>query len=139
MRSVVQCLGVAELIDNRLALLVEDKGFKELMLESEHLAEWEHQPHRARGTFYGNWAHMIIGALAWNLKIWLELLLHHIDAQRAETIIRMEYRTFINLIIRIPTQVLFQARRLVLRLLRVNKWTDLLINAPPILHRLKLA
>ena len=85
MRSVVQCLGIAELIDNRLALLVEDKGFKELVLESEHLAEWEHQPHRARGTFYGNWVHMIIGALAWNLKIWLGLLLHHVDAQRAET------------------------------------------------------
>ncbi len=190
---------------------VEDKGFKELVLEAEHLAEWEHKPYRARGSyrmialrktikvvkgqarledetryffyitnldadtataddvvrlangrcnqenlieqlkngvgatrlpstsFYGNWAHMIIGALAWNLKIWLGLLLHDIDAQRAEAIIRMEYRTFINRIIRVPTQVLYQARRLVFRLLRVNKWTDFLINAPPSLRRLKLA
>lgn len=190
---------------------VEEKGFKELVLEAEHLAEWEHKPYRARGTyrmialrktikvvkgqarledetryffyitnldaetatadevvrlangrcnqenlieqlkngvgatrlpstsFDGNWAHMIIGALAWNLKIWLGLLLHRGDAQRAEAIIRMEYRTFINCIIRVPTQVLYQARRLVFRLLRVNKWTDFLINAPPSLRRLKLA
>lgn len=90
-------------------------------------------------SFHGNWAHMVIGALAWNLKTWLGLLLHPTDAQCADAIIRMEYRTFIRRIIMVPTQVLHHARRLIFRLLRVDRWTDILINAPPKLHRLQLA
>jgi len=191
--------------------VVEEKGFKELVLEAEHLAEWDYTPARGKGTyrmialrktikvlegqarledevryffyvtnldpgtapadevvrlangrgnqenlieqlkngvgatrlpsisFHGNWAHMVIGALAWNLKIWLGLLLHRIGSEHAEAIIRMEYRAFINRIIMVPTQILNQARRLVFRLLGVNRWTEILINAPPRLRQLQLA
>ena len=68
---------------------VEDKGFQELVLEAEHLAEWDHKPYRAHGTY-----RMI--ALRKTIKV-----------------------------------LKGQARRLVFRLLRVNQWTDILINAPP--------
>jgi hypothetical protein len=191
--------------------VVEEKGFKELVVETEHLAEWNYTPGKGHGTyrmvalrktikvlkgqarledevryffyvtnldaastpsdevvrlangrcnqenlieqlkngvgatrlpsisFHGNWAHMVIGALAWNLKIWLGLLLYPSDAQRADAIIRMEYRTFINRIIMVPAQILYQARRWVFRLLSVNRWTEILINAPPRLRKLRLA
>lgn len=66
-------------------------------------------------SFHGNRAHMVIGALAWNLKIWLGLLLLPVDAHRAETIIRMEYRTLIDRLIKAPVQILSQARCLVFR------------------------
>lgn len=191
--------------------VIEDKGFKELVLESEHLAEMNYKPTRAQGTyrmialrktikvlkgqthledeiryffyvtnldaekataeevvrlanarcnqenlieqlkngvgatrlpsisFHGNWAHMLIGALVWNLKVWLGILMQPIDAQCADAIIRMEFRTFIHRLILIPCQVLSQARRLVFRLLSVNRWTDVLIHVPPRLRKLRLA
>ena len=190
--------------------VVEEKGFKELVLEAEHLAEWDYTPTSCRGTyrmialrktikvikgqarledetryffyvtnldtetasdeeivrlangrcnqenlieqlkngvgatrlpsisFHGNWAHMVIGALAWNLKIWLGLLLLPVDAERADAIIRMEYRTFIDRVIKAPVQILSKARRLVFRLLAINRWTDLLVHIPPLLRQLRL-
>lgn len=63
-----------------------------------------------------------------NAAAWLGLLLQSINAQRAEAIIRMEYRSFINRPIMTPCQILYQSRRLVFRLLSVNRWTDLLIR-----------
>lgn len=193
--------------------VVEEKGFKELVLETEHLTEWAYTPARVRShgtyrmialrktikvlkgqarfedevryffyvtnldsdtmsaedvvrlangrcnqenlieqlkngvgatrlpsiSFLGNWAHMVIGALAWNLKAWLGLLIQKIfNDQLGEAIIRMEYRTFINRLILVPCQVLSQARRLVFRLLSINHWSELLVTAPPRLRNLQL-
>jgi hypothetical protein len=191
--------------------VVEEKGFEELVLEAEHVAEWEYTPKRMAGSyrmialrktikvlkgqarledevryffyvtnldpattdtagivrlcnarcnqenlieqlkngvgatrlpsvsFHGNWAHMVIGALAWNLKAWLGLLMSTTEPQLADAILRMEFRTFVNGIIRTPVQILHQARRLVFRLLSVNRWTHILIHAPPRLRQLRLA
>jgi hypothetical protein len=78
-----------------------------------------------------NWAYMVMTSLAWNLKAWLALWLPdepptsklH-DQRQAEkrTLLRMEFRTFVNAMMLIPCQVLRTGRRIVFRLLAWNPW-----------------
>ena len=75
-----------------------------------------------------NWAYMVIATLAWNLKSWLALSItescppvakqiRRADKQR---VIRMDFATFRQTLIQIPTQIVTGGRRLFYRLLT---WT----------------
>ena len=78
--------------------------------------------------FFANWAYLIIASLAWNLKAWAGLLLpEHLGAR---VLIRMEFRRFLNEIMLLPAQILTTGRRLVFRLLAVNRWSLLLLEGP---------
>lgn len=77
-------------------------------------------------NLYSNWAHMVMTALAWNLKSWWALWLPE-DARwrekhRAEKrrVLRMEFRTFLNAFIQIPCQIIRAGRKLVYRVLHYN-------------------
>lgn len=76
-----------------------------------------------------NWAYMLMTSLAWTLKAWAALAVpvsgrwtEKHQAQR-ETILRMEFKTFVNGMIRIPCQVIRKSRR---RILRVLNWNEFL-------------
>jgi len=79
-------------------------------------------------TLVSNWAYMVMAALAWNMKAWFALLLpvegrwHERYEQERDDLLRMEFRTFLNSIIRIPAQVVRTGRKIVLRLMSWNKW-----------------
>ena len=72
-----------------------------------------------------NGAYMAMATLAWNLKCWLALSLKEIGPpkqkakRRAEKhrLIRMDFCTFRQALILIPTQIIRTARRLIYRLL----------------------
>ena len=73
-----------------------------------------------------NWAYMLMTSLAWTLKAWAALLLPIEPRQREEheeerrTWLRMEFKTFINGVIRVPCQIVRQARRTIYRVLGWN-------------------
>lgn len=189
--------------------VVEERGFRDLRLAEEHVAEVEYRPRKARKTyrlvilrkrihvhkgqllladeiryffyvtniaadrlrprgvvrennarchqenlieqlknglaatrmpvreFDANWAYLVIGALAWNLKAWAGLLLPSKLGARA--ILRMEFRRFLNELILLPTQILRSGRRLVFRLLAINRWVPLLMEGTAALKRRRLA
>jgi hypothetical protein len=79
--------------------------------------------HAPVNTLNANWAYMIMASLAWTLKAWMALSLpispRWRDKHRAErdAWLKMEFRTFVNLVINVPAQVLRTGRRLVIRLL----------------------
>jgi hypothetical protein len=87
--------------------------------------------------FYGNWAYLVIAALAWNLKAWAGLLLPE-DLQ-ARTILRMEFRRFLNEIMLLPAQILTSGRRRIFRLLAINRWSRLLLEGVSKLKRWQFA
>ena len=87
--------------------------------------------------FYANWAYFVIASLAWNLKAWAGLLLP--ESLGARALIGMEFRRFLNEIILLPAQILTTGRRLVFRLLAVNRWTLLLLEGTAKLQRWRLA
>ena len=73
-----------------------------------------------------NWSYMVMTSLAWTLKTWSGLLLpvegrwseqHEAEQRR---LLRMEFKTFVNSLIRIPCQIVRQARRTILRVLHWN-------------------
>ncbi|MGQ0668966.1 MAG: IS1380 family transposase [Actinomycetota bacterium] len=66
------------------------------------------------GDLNSNWAFMVIASLAWSLKAWFALLAP--PASRT-SLLRMEFRGFINSFVHIPAQVVLSGRRLIVRLL----------------------
>jgi hypothetical protein len=70
-----------------------------------------------------NWAYMVMTALAWNLKAWWALWLPETGRWREKhqaqkhRILRMEFRTFLNALIKIPCQIVRSGRKLIYRVL----------------------
>jgi hypothetical protein len=81
-----------------------------------------------------NWAYMVMASLAWTLKAWFALSLPATGrwAQKHEeqkqTLLRMEFKTFLNVMMRLPCQVLRTGRRIVYRLLSWNPWLEVLLR-----------
>jgi len=73
------------------------------------------------GDLVSNWAYAVMASLAWTLKSWFALLVRD-GGHRAE-LLKMEFRKFLNAIIRIPTQILTTGRQIIFRILGYNQWT----------------
>jgi hypothetical protein len=90
--------------------------------------------HAPVNTLNANGAYMLMASLAWTLKAWFALSMpvspRWQDRHRAEreTLLRMEFRTFVSAIINIPAQILRTGRRLIFRLLAWNPWEHLLLR-----------
>ena len=87
--------------------------------------------------FDANWAYLVIACLALSLKTWAGLLLPRELSARA--ILRMEFRRFLNEIVLLPAEILRTGRRLVFRLLAINRWVPLLLDGTQRLKHLRLA
>ncbi len=89
-----------------------------------------------------NWAYMVMTALAWNLKAWLALSLPERAGRAGErnraqkrTVLRMEFRSFVNAFMRLPCQIVRTGRRIVYRLLSWNRWLETLFELTTVLRR----
>ena len=73
-----------------------------------------------------NWAYMVMTSLAWTLKAWSALLLpvtpRHREAHEAARTswLRMEFKTFVNEVLKVPCQIVQQGRRVIHRVLHWN-------------------
>ncbi len=86
-------------------------------------------------SLLSNWAYMVMTSLAWNLKAWFALSLPETGANAEQrrnekrTVLRMEFRTFVNALVRLPCQIVRTGGRLVYRLLAWNRWQEVLFRA----------
>ena len=87
------------------------------------------------GDLVSNWAYMVMASLAWTLKAWLALLLpeegrwkQKYQAQK-QSLLKMEFKTFLNGLMRLPCQIVRGGRRIVYRLLSWNPWQEVLLRA----------
>ncbi len=82
-----------------------------------------------------NWAYMVMGSLAWTLKAWFALSLPETDrwAEKHQTekqsVLKMEFKRFLNAFMRVPCQIVRGARRVVYRLLAWNPWQHVFLRA----------
>jgi hypothetical protein len=87
-----------------------------------------------------NWAYMVMASLAWTLKAWFALLLPEngrwaVEHGREKTaLLKMEFRTFLNAIMRVPAQVARTGRRVVFKLLSWNPWQHVFLRGVDQLH-----
>ena len=85
-------------------------------------------------TLVSNWAYMVMSSLAWSLKAFLALTIEQKGRWKGnrkaekETILRMEFKTFLNSLIRMPCQIVRSGRRLIYRFLSWNPWQKLLLR-----------
>jgi hypothetical protein len=89
------------------------------------------------GDLVSNWAYMVMSSLAWTLKAWFALLVR--DRQRRDELLKMEFRRFLNTIVRLPTQIVRGGRRIVFRILGYNDWTRTFLQTYDTIGRLRLA
>ena len=88
-----------------------------------------------------NWAYMVMASLAWTLKAWFALLLPEGGrwgqryADDKQTVLRMEFKTFLNAFMRIPCQVIRTGRQIVFRLMAWNPWIAVLLRGVDVLHQ----
>ena len=83
-----------------------------------------------------NWAYMVMAMLAWNLKCWLSLSLKLAGnaaarAKRLEQktrLLRMDFSTFRQQLILVPSQILQSGRALVCRLLQWTPATEIIFH-----------
>ena len=89
-----------------------------------------------------NWAYMVMAALAWSLKAWLGLALpespgpwrqRHREQKRQ--LLRMDFKTFLAALIRVPCQILTTGRRIVYRLLAWNPRQGLFLRLAQTVRR----
>ena len=91
--------------------------------------------HAPVDNLLSNWAYMVMVSLAWNLKAWWALLLPDGRGPQAaslreekQRLLRMEFKTFRNALMRMPCQIVQTGRRLIYRLLSWNPWQRVLFR-----------
>ena len=93
------------------------------------------------GDLVSNWAYMVMASLGWTLKAWLALVLPETGRweekhrQQKQSLLRMEFKTFLNGLMRLPCQIVRTGRRIVYRLLSWNRWQEVLLRVVDVLRR----
>jgi len=91
--------------------------------------------HAPVDDLHSNWAYMLIATLAWNIKSWHAMTMHrHTDRH---TFIRMEFKQFLDTVIRIPATIIVRARGIVVRLLAYTVNLDRFFTAATITERIR--
>jgi hypothetical protein len=93
--------------------------------------------HSPVDTLVSNWAYMVMASLAWSLKAWYALMLpvtgrwrEKHEAEKA-TVLKMEFRTFLNEFVRLPAQIVRTSQRIVFRLLGWSRWQHVFLRGLP--------
>lgn len=98
------------------------------------------------GDLESNWAYMTMASLAWSLKAWLALWLpepaegdqkrtktkRKLRAKRKsekQTVLKMEFKKFVQYFMLMPAQIVQSGRRLIYRLLSWNPWQPVFFRA----------
>jgi hypothetical protein len=82
-----------------------------------------------------NWAYMVMASLAWTLKAWFALCLPEQGRWAAKhrtekaSVLKMEFKGFLNAFLEIPCQIVRTGRRVVYRLLAWNPWQPVFFRA----------
>jgi hypothetical protein len=100
--------------------------------------------HAPVSTLVSNWAYMVMASLTWTLKTWFALLLPKKDesgrdlSAENQQVLRMEFKTFLQHFIRIPSQIIRTGRKILYRLLAWNPWQAVFLRAVDTLHCVRL-
>jgi hypothetical protein len=93
------------------------------------------------GDLVSNWAYMVMASVAWTLKAWFALVLpekgrwaEKYRRQKTE-LLRMEFKRFLNVIVRVPCQIVRTGRRIVYRILAWNPWVEVLLRGADAVRR----
>jgi len=87
------------------------------------------------GDLVSNWAYMVMASVAWTLKAWFALLTR--SEARREQLLFMEFKRFLNWIVRVPCQIVKTGRRIVYRILGYTQWLETFFDTFDRIRRLR--
>lgn len=87
-------------------------------------------------TLESNWSYMVMVSLAWTLKAWFALMVR--KREHRDQLLAMEFRRFLNGLIRIPVQIITAGRRIVWRVIGYNQWVYTFLQTFDNVRRLQL-
>jgi len=87
-------------------------------------------------TLEANGAWMVLGALAWSLKVWLGLLQQPGTTYGAR-LLKLEFKAFLHEVMLLPCQIVRAGGRLLYRLLQWNPWVAMLCEVSERLRQLR--
>jgi len=82
--------------------------------------------HAPSNNLISNWAYMVIASLAWTLKAWYGLLMP--CQPLGKTIVRMEFKRFVNTFINIPCLIIKTGRKICYRFIGYNDKIKSMLN-----------
>jgi Transposase DDE domain group 1 len=86
-------------------------------------------------TLEANGAWMVLGALAWNLKVWLGLL--QPATTYGQRLLTLEFKGFLSEVMLLPCQIVRASGRLLYRVLQWNPWVGMLCALSERLRQLR--
>lgn len=86
-------------------------------------------------TLESNWAYMVIGGLAWNLKVWLGLIQPR--GRYGRELMTMEFKKFLDEVMLLPCEIVRTGRRWIYRLLEWNRWVDMFCEVSGVLRKMR--
>ncbi len=99
-----------------------------------------HALRAAVDNLVSNGAYMVMTALAWNLKAWFALSMPEhprhqaVHREQKRGLLRMEFKRFVNTIVRMPCQIVKGGHRVLYRLLSWNEWQGVFLR---VVHALR--
>ncbi len=90
--------------------------------------------HAPMDNLLSNWAYMVMTSLAQTLKAWFALILPERGRWKAKhrdekwSVLRMQFKTFLNAFVRVPCQIVRTGGRIVFRLLAWNRWQHVFLR-----------
>jgi hypothetical protein len=124
---------LTDLPAREIVLLANDRCDQENLIEQ--LKNGVRAMNMPVDNLVSNWAYMVMAALAWSLKAWLALALpeqkgrwreHH--AAQKKQLLKMEFKTFLATMMRVPCQIVKTSRRIIYRLLAWNPWQGVFLR-----------
>jgi hypothetical protein len=79
---------------------------------------------------------MVMASLAWSLKAWFALLVRR--REHRDELLAMEFRRFLNGLVRIPVEIITAGRRIVYRILGYNQWIYTFLKTFDMIRQLRM-
>jgi len=102
----------------------------------EQLKNGHHALRAPVDSLVSNWSYRVMASLAWTLKAWFALLVG--KREHRDQLLAMEFRRFLNGMIRIPVQIITGGRRIIYRILGYNQWLHTFLATFDRVRRLQL-
>jgi len=120
MRYFFYITNIADLSKRQIVFRANDRCNQENLIEQAK--NGFHAMRMPVGDLVSNWAYMVMASLAWTLKGWWALQVRH-TGKRSQAL-RMEFRQFVNVIVRMPCQIIRKSRRIIYRVLCYTEWLE---------------
>lgn len=126
---------IAEMSSAEVVRFCNDRCNQENLIEQ--LKNGLHALRMPVNDLESNWAYMVMASIAWSLKAWFALQVR--SRQKRTELLGMEFRRFLNGLVRIPVQIITAGRQIIYRILGYNQWVQTFLRTFEGIRQMRIA